>query len=80
MTDEQISVFDSLRSQLIQALEKKDYEFANDLLKQLPRLRGEQLKRIINYLQPYPQHLALFLDLMTPEDIEEYVDVLPEEI
>lgn len=80
LTNEQIDIFNSLRSQIVQALERGNHEFAGDLIGQLPRLRGEHLARIVDSLQNYPQELALFLDMMTEEEIEEFLDVLPDDI
>lgn len=61
-----------LRAITLGALDKKDTFFTGELLEEARRLKWQHYRTVINGLKSDARYLALFLDLMSDEEFEDY--------
>lgn len=72
-SDERPDVFThthELHGSLIKALENKDPEFARELIDQIHRAEGKDLRLFAQGLRFSPGHLAMFLEMLSDKEFE----------
>ena len=69
---------ENLQRAFRESLLKKDFNFAGELLEQIPKALSESLRQQIQRLRKTPFLLAMFLENMTDEEFELYADSLPD--